>query len=94
MAPAPGTIEALERMNLAIDVRDVLPVVSVPTLVVHQRADPMWPVEHGRYLVQRIPGARYLELDGAEFFPSAPPCAAVAGTGDALLAGGGHAGGS
>jgi class 3 adenylate cyclase len=72
MAPAPGTIEALERMNLAIDVRDVLPVVSVPTLVVHQRADPMWPVEHGRYLVQHIPGARYLELDGDEFFPSVP----------------------
>jgi class 3 adenylate cyclase len=69
---SPGTIEALERMNLAIDVRDVLPLVSAPTLVVHQRADPWFPVEHGRYLAQHIPGARYVELDGDESFPSAP----------------------
>jgi class 3 adenylate cyclase len=69
---SPGTIEALERMNLAIDVREVLPLVSVPTLVVHQRADPWWPVEHGRYLAQHIPGARYLELNEDESFPSAP----------------------
>jgi class 3 adenylate cyclase len=68
---SPGTIEALERMNLAIDVRAVLPLVSAPTLVVQQRADPWWPVEHGRYLAQHIPGARYLELDDNEFFPSA-----------------------
>ena len=68
---SPGSLEALERMNLAIDVRDVLPVVSAPTLVVQQRGDPWFPVEHGRYLAQHIPGARYLELDGAESFPSA-----------------------
>jgi len=69
---SPGTVEALERMNLAIDVRDVLPLVSVPTLVLQQRADPWWPVEHGRYLAQHIPGARYVELDGDEILPSAP----------------------
>jgi class 3 adenylate cyclase len=68
---SPGTIEALERMNLAIDVRNVLPLVSAPTLVVHQRADPWVPVEHGRYLAQHIPGARYVELDDNEFFPAA-----------------------
>src|SRR5262249_28717227 len=65
-------VEALERMNLAIDVRDVLPLVSVPTLVVHLSADPWWPVELGRYLAQHIPGARYVELDGDEPFPSVP----------------------
>jgi class 3 adenylate cyclase len=51
-------------MNMAIDVRDVLPIISVPTLVVHQRADPWVPVEHGRYLARHVPGARYVELDG------------------------------
>jgi hypothetical protein len=50
-------------MNMAIDVRDVLPVVSAPTLGVHQRADPWVAVEHGRYLAQHIPGAAYVELD-------------------------------
>jgi hypothetical protein len=57
-------------MNMAIDVREVLPVISVPTLVMHQRADPWFPVDHGRYLAQHIAGAAYVELDGDEHFPS------------------------
>jgi class 3 adenylate cyclase len=58
-------------MNMAIDVREVLPVVSAPTLVVHQRGDPWVKVEHGRYLAQHIPGAAYVELDGDEHIPTA-----------------------
>src|SRR2546421_7406599 len=68
---SPGTVEALERMNMAIDVRDVLPLVSAPTMVVHQRADPWVRIEHGRYLAQHIPGAAYVELDGNEHLISA-----------------------
>jgi class 3 adenylate cyclase len=58
-------------MNMAIDVRDALPVISVPTLVLHQRADPSARVEHGRYLARHIPGAAYVELDGGEHLPTA-----------------------
>ena len=58
-------------MNTSIDVRDVLGVVSAPTLVVHQRADPWVRVEHGRYLAGHIPGAAYVELDGDEHIPTA-----------------------
>jgi class 3 adenylate cyclase len=61
---SPGSIEALDRMNMAIDVRDVLPLVSAPTLVLHQRADPEVRAEHGHYLAQHIPAATYVELDG------------------------------
>ena len=61
---SPGSYEALDRMNMAIDVRDVLPLVSAPTLVLHQRADPTVRAEHGHYLAQHIPGATYVELDG------------------------------
>jgi class 3 adenylate cyclase len=68
---SPSANDALERMNMAIDVREVLPVVSAPTLVVHQRADPWVRVEHGRYLAQHIPGAAYVELDGDEHIPTA-----------------------
>jgi class 3 adenylate cyclase len=68
---SPGTAEALYRMNMAMDVRELLPLVSAPTLVVHQRADPSVRVEHGRYLAQHIPGAAYVELDGAEHVPTA-----------------------
>ena len=67
---SPASFEALDRMNKAIDVREVLPVVNAPTLVVHQRADPWVPVEHGRYLAEHIPGATFAELDGDEHIPS------------------------
>ena len=68
---SPSANEALARMNMAIDVREVLPVVSAPTLVVHQRRDPWVRAEHGRYLAQHIPGAAYVELDGDEHIPTA-----------------------
>ena len=67
---SPGAWEALDRMNMAIDVRAVLPVISAPTLVVHQRDDPWVGVEHSRYLARHIPGAAYAELDGDEHIPS------------------------
>ena len=66
---SPGSIEALERMNTAIDVRDVLPVISAPTLVVHQRGDPWVRVEHGRYLAQHIPGAALWNWTAMSTFP-------------------------
>jgi class 3 adenylate cyclase len=67
---SPASFEALDRMNMVIDVRAVLPVVRAPTLVVHQRADPWVSVEHGRYLAEHIPGATFAELDGDEHLPS------------------------
>jgi len=70
-AASPSSNEALERMHMATDVREVLPVISAPTLVIHQRADPWVPVENGRYLAQHIPGAAYVELDGDEHIPTA-----------------------
>jgi class 3 adenylate cyclase len=68
---SPSSTEELDRMNMGIDVREVLPAVSAPTLVVHQRGDPWTRVEHGRYLAQHIAGAAYAELDGDEHIPSA-----------------------
>jgi class 3 adenylate cyclase/pimeloyl-ACP methyl ester carboxylesterase len=68
---SPSSLEALERMNAAIDVREVLPVVRAPTLVVHQRGDPWVRVEHGRYLAEHIPGAAYVELNGNEHLATA-----------------------
>jgi len=68
---SPATYEALSRMNIGIDVREVLPAVSAPTLVVQQRGDPWMRVEHGPYLAQHIPGAAYVELDGGPGVPTA-----------------------
>jgi class 3 adenylate cyclase len=68
---SPATWAALDRMNMSIDVREVLPVVSAPTLVLWQRGDPWVRTEHGRYLAEHIPGAVYTELDGDEHIPTA-----------------------
>ncbi|MFI1065903.1 alpha/beta fold hydrolase [Streptomyces spororaveus] len=39
--------------------------ITVPTLVIHGTADPMFPLRHGEALAQRIPGARLLALRDA-----------------------------
>jgi pimeloyl-ACP methyl ester carboxylesterase len=45
--------------------RAPLSSISVPTLVIHGTADPMFPVGHGEALAEEIPGARLLRLEGA-----------------------------
>lgn len=69
MGASPGAALALTLMNSQIDVRDVLPTVRVPTLVLHRRGDRCLPVEGGRYLASRIPGARFVELAGDDHLP-------------------------
>src|SRR5262245_35359441 len=64
----PSTISSLILMNSKIDVRDVLPSVRVPTLGVHRSGDRDSRVEEGRYLAEHIPGARFVELSGADHF--------------------------
>jgi class 3 adenylate cyclase len=49
-----------------VDVRDVLPSIRVPTLVMHRRDDSFIKIEHSRYLAQHIPDARYVELEGRD----------------------------
>ncbi len=61
---SPGMLEALYRMNREIDVRDVLPMVRVPTLVMHGSEDEVIPVELGAYMARRLPSARLVELEG------------------------------
>ena len=63
----PQNVLATMALNAEIDVRQVLPVIRVPTLVVHARQNPRLPVEHGRYLAANIPGATLFEYDGEHF---------------------------
>ena len=65
----PGDAIAFKRMGFEIDVRDVVPTVRVPTLIVHRVDDPICKVENARYLAEHIPGARYVELPGNEHVP-------------------------
>ncbi len=52
-----------------IDVRDLLPKVAVPTLVMHRRGDMRVPFEEGRKMAAAIPGARFIALDGRNHIP-------------------------
>ena len=49
--------------------RHVLPAINVPTLVVHRVGDQPVRVGHGRYIAERIRGAKYVELPGADHMP-------------------------
>jgi pimeloyl-ACP methyl ester carboxylesterase/DNA-binding CsgD family transcriptional regulator len=69
MSASPGAAAALIRMNMAIDIRHVLPTIRVPTLIIHRTGDRSLPVAAGRYLAERIPGARFVELPGDDHLP-------------------------
>jgi pimeloyl-ACP methyl ester carboxylesterase/DNA-binding winged helix-turn-helix (wHTH) protein len=69
MGASPGAALALTQMNAEIDVRQVLPSIRVPTLVIHRSEDQCLKVEEGRYVAERIPGARYVELPGTDHLP-------------------------
>jgi pimeloyl-ACP methyl ester carboxylesterase len=66
---SPTSAIAYLRMNALIDVRAVLPAVHVPTLVLHRAGDAICPVEGGRFMAERVPGARFVELPGADHQP-------------------------
>ncbi len=65
-AGTPSSALAWFRVTMEIDVRDVLPAIRVPTLVIHRSRDRVIPVEAGRYLAAHIPDAKYFELEGSD----------------------------
>lgn len=56
-------------MNMDSDIRTLLPTIHVPTLVLHAGGDRWMLADHGRYLAEHIPGARFIELPGADHLP-------------------------
>jgi pimeloyl-ACP methyl ester carboxylesterase len=63
---SPKAAAALMRMNTQIDVRDVLPTIGVPTLLIYRTDDADVQVDEGRYIAERIPGSRFVELPGTD----------------------------
>jgi DNA-binding SARP family transcriptional activator/pimeloyl-ACP methyl ester carboxylesterase len=64
LAVTPGAFLRMTAMIREIDVRAALPAIHVPTLVIHRLSDRITPPFHGRYLAERIAGARYFEQPG------------------------------
>jgi class 3 adenylate cyclase len=66
MAGSPGVAQAMIRNIYRLDVRDVLPLIRVPTLIIQRPEARGLNPGHGRYLAARIPGARHVELPGSD----------------------------
>jgi len=69
MSASPGDAEDLLRMNNFIDIRDALPAIRVPTLIIHARGDRVAPFEAGRYFAEHIPNAKFLQLESDDHWP-------------------------
>jgi len=61
--------KALSYQDHAVDVRDVLSAVRVPTLVLHRTGDRWYPLAESQYLADHIPGAKLIELPGEDHIP-------------------------
>jgi class 3 adenylate cyclase len=84
---SPRAMLLLAEMSRAVDVRSSLPSVAVPTLVMHRVGDHVVEVENGRYLAERIPGARWVELPGEDFVLWAGDLDAIADDTEEFLTG-------
>jgi pimeloyl-ACP methyl ester carboxylesterase len=69
LGSSPGVIVHIRAMLEELDIRDVLPSIRAPTLVLHRSGNLFVRVQHGRYLAEHIPEARYVEISGTDYFP-------------------------
>ena len=66
LSASPAMAQNVIRMNTKMDLRDLLPTIEVPTLILHRTDDHWIEVEHARYMAERIPGATFVELPGED----------------------------
>lgn len=69
MSASAEAAAALQRMNLEIDVRHVLPMIKVPTLLIHAKHDPAVPVGASRHMAENIPNANLIEIESGDHLP-------------------------
>jgi class 3 adenylate cyclase len=66
---SPMRVWQLFEMFLDTDVREALPLIQVPTVVLHRRGDRAVNVRAARWLAEQIEGSHYVELEGQDHFP-------------------------
>lgn len=69
MSMPPGASSQMYRWVTQLDVRSVLPTISVPTLVLHRKDNRHYRLAFGQYLAEHIPGARLVKLPGKDCYP-------------------------
>jgi class 3 adenylate cyclase len=73
LTSSPRTVALMGPLFAKQDVRAVLPTIRVPTLVLHHTDDEYIPPAQGRYIAERIPGAKYVELPGRNMYHIVEP---------------------
>jgi class 3 adenylate cyclase/pimeloyl-ACP methyl ester carboxylesterase len=73
LAASPATVALMLPLLGEMDVRALLPAIRVPTLVVQHADDPVVLPEMGKYVADRIPGAKYVELPGRNVYHFVEP---------------------
>jgi class 3 adenylate cyclase len=72
LSASPGAAASLFQMMAEMDIRDILPNIQAPTLIIHRTDHPAVPIESARYLADHIPDARLVELPGTDALPYTP----------------------
>jgi pimeloyl-ACP methyl ester carboxylesterase len=62
LSASPGAGVTLYRMNVEIDIRQILPTIRVPTLILHRLGDCLMNPAGAKYMAGQIPDAKYVEL--------------------------------
>jgi class 3 adenylate cyclase len=88
LSSSPGELRRAARSLPDFDVRAELHALRVPTLILHRMGDRLIDVRHSRFMAERIPGARYVELGGVDNLPSVGDTAALLGEIEEFLTGG------
>jgi class 3 adenylate cyclase len=73
LAASPRTLALVLPLMTEVDVRAVLPTIRVPTLVLHHADDAIIPPAKGKYIAEHIPGAKYVELAGRNWYHFVEP---------------------
>jgi len=87
----PKSALAFTQMNAQIDVRQVLPAIRVPTLIMHRIGDRALDVGGSRYMAEKIPGAKYVEYPGDDHLPWTSDADVVLGEIEQFVTGARHA---
>jgi class 3 adenylate cyclase/alpha-beta hydrolase superfamily lysophospholipase len=88
LSSSPGELMRLIQYVGDHDVSALLEELRVPTLILHRTGDRLIDVRHSRYLAERIPGARYVELEGVDNLPGAVDSSDMLGEIEEFLTGG------
>jgi class 3 adenylate cyclase len=88
LSSSPGELVRLMEYVGDHEVGHLLGELRVPTLILHRTGDRLIDVRHSRYLAERIPAARYVELDGVDNLPGAVDSSDLLGEIEEFLTGG------